>query len=285
LQVHKQETMEGWMKRILTGIVAVALILAGLAGLVFAIAGVAAAGTVEQEVETRLMAQVDLADRALAATAEGLVAADDALTQAAAAAGGLEMLARGMGAAIDGTAPTLDAVAGMVGEQLPATIKVTQDTLATIVETTQVVDNLMAVVTSIPLLGLDRYEPEVPLSRGVMEVASSLDGIPQSLTLAQEGLLSASDGLVSVQSDVDGIASEVGQISGTLQDSRAIIEEYQVVVGDLRTMVTTMREGLPGWLAAARWSLTLMLVWLGIAQLGLITWGWELLARSREKRE
>jgi hypothetical protein len=273
------------MKRILITVVAVALIIAGLAGLVFSAIGVVAAATVEQQVEARLMEQVELADRTLMATAEALVVADDTLTQAAAAASGLEALASGMGAAIDGTTPTLDAVAGMVGEQLPATIKITQDTLATIVETTQVVDNVMALVTSIPLLGLESYQPEVPLSSGVMDVASSLDGIPQSLVEAQEGLLSASDGLASMQSDIEGISSEVGQISSTLLSSKAVIQEYQIVVGELQAQVGVLREGLPGWLTAARWGLTLMLIWFGIAQLGLITWGWELFARSWVKKE
>ena len=273
------------MKRTLTGILGIVLILAGLAGLVFAGLGMVVVGRAEQQIETRLMEQVGMMDRALAATADGLVVADATLTQVTAAASGLEMLASSMGEAIDGTTPTLDAVAEMVGEQLPATIKVTQDTLAGIVETAQIVDDLMSLVTSIRLLGLERYDPEVPLSTGVMEVASSLDGIPRSLIQAQEGLVTASDGLDSMQEEVTGLAGEVGKITTTLEGSRTVIQEYQAVVADMQAMVAMVQQGLPDWLRWARWGLWLMLIWLGVAQLGLITQGWELLARSRRNRD
>ncbi len=273
------------MKRTLTGIVGVVLIIAGLAGLVFAGLGLFAVARAEQQVEVKLMEQVEMMDRALAATADGLVVADAALTQAVAAMSGLEALTSGLGTAIEGTAPTLDAVAEMVGEQLPATLKVTQDTLESIVDTTLIVDNFLGVVTSIPLLGLDRYDPEVSLSSGVMGVASSLDGIPQSLSQAQEGLESASDSLESMQSGMDGMAGEVEQIATSLEGSKTIIQEYQAIVAEMQGLVSTVRQGLPDWLSWARWGVSLILIWLGIAQLGLITQGWELLARSRRNRD
>ena len=273
------------MKRTLTGIVGVVLIIAGLAGLVFAGLGLVAVARAEQQVETMLMEQVDLMDRALAATADGLVVADATLTQAVAAMSGLEALTDGLELAIDGTAPTLDAVAEMLGDQLPATIRITQDTLETIAETTQMVDTFLGIVTSIPLLGLDRYNPEVPLSSGVLEVASSLDGIPRSLSQAQAGLISASDNLESMQTGVAGMASEVGQIVASLEASKMVIQEYRTVVADMQGLVVTVRQGLPDWLRWGRWGLSLILIWLGIAQLGLITQGWELLARSRRNRD
>ena len=141
------------------------------------------------------------------------------------------------------------------------------------------------VVTTIPLLGLDRYDPEVPLSEGVMEVASSLDGIPRSLSKAQEGLVSASDSLETMQTEIDGLSGEVGQIGMTLEGSRAVIQEYQAVVAEMQGMVSMVQQGLPQWLNWARWGLWLLLIWLGIAQFGLITQGWELVARSRRNRE
>ena len=270
------------MKRTLIGILGIVLIVAGVAGMIFAGVGLIAVARAERQIEATLMEQVDLVDRALVATADGLLVADSTLAQAGVAISGLESMANGMGVAIGGTAPTLDAVADVLGGQLPATIKVTQDTLETIVDTTQIVDDFLAVVTSIPLLGLDRYNPEVPLSSGVMEVAQSLDGIPLSLMQAQEGLISASESLELMQTDVDAMAVDVGQIAASLESSTEVIEEYQVVVAEMQDLVSTVRQGLPDWLRWARLGLSLILVWLGIAQLGLITQGWELVGRSRK---
>jgi hypothetical protein len=39
---------------------------------------------------------------------------------------------------------------------------------------------------------------------------------------------------------------------------------------------------LPGWLSVIRLGISLMLIWLGIAQIGLLTQGWELIQRSRK---
>jgi hypothetical protein len=44
--------------------------------------------------------------------------------------------------------------------------------------------------------------------------------------------------------------------------------------------VTNARDNLPEWLRWARFGLSLVLIWLGIAQLGLLTQGWELVRRS-----
>ena len=68
------------------------------------------------------MEQLELMDRALAATVEGLELADATLNQATAATAALEGTVRGLGAALEGTGSTVDVGVDLVGEQLPDTI-------------------------------------------------------------------------------------------------------------------------------------------------------------------
>jgi hypothetical protein len=60
-----------------------------------------------------------------------------------------------------------------------------------------------------------------------------------------------------------------------------VITKYQDIVGELRGEVAEVRRDLPGWLSAVRVGVSLVLLWLGIAQIGLLTQGWELILRSR----
>lgn len=49
----------------------------------------------------------------------------------------------------------------------------------------------------------------------------------------------------------------------------------------MQGIVAMLQEGLPRWLAWMRLGFSLVLIWLGIAQIGLLTQGWELMGRGR----
>lgn len=270
------------MKNVLTRLAGIALVVAGIAGLVFCVVAIVALARAEKRVETALMSQVDLLDRALTATAEGLVVADTTLTQAAGATQALEGTVAGLGRAMQGATPTLDAVAELLGDQLPATIQSTQRTLSSVATSARAVDDVLAALATVPLLRLDAYSPDVPLYRGVEDVVASLDGIPQSLRQAQSGLAAAGASLESVQGEIGAMGGTVGAIATSLSEAQTVLRQYQGIVADLQDMVTRVRNGLPTWLRWTRLAISLVLVWLGIAQVAIITQGWELIGRSRK---
>ena len=78
------------------------------------------------------------------------------------------------------------------------------------------------------------------------------------------------------------MAAGISEITTSLENSRDIVAQYQDVVADLQSLVTTVRQGLPDWLRWLRLGLSLVLIWLGIAQIGLFAQGWELIGRSRK---
>ncbi len=269
------------MKRILMRVTGIALVVAGVTGLAFSIVSLVVLGRVHARVEPALMEQVDLAYRALAATGEGLALVETSLADATEMADSMEATMASVGRAAGDTVPTLDAVGKMVGEQLPETLKATQDTLASVANSAELIDDVLAVVTSIPLLGLQSYSPETPLHVGLLEVANSLDEIPVSLTTAQEGLNAASGSLEELQVSFASIAESIASLSSSLSNAQSVVIQYQGIVHDLQGLVVSVRQGLPEWLRWLRLGLSLVLVWLGIAQIGLLTQGWELIARSR----
>ena len=48
----------------------------------------------------------------------------------------------------------------------------------------------------------------------------------------------------------------------------------------MQVVVTNVRDNLPEWLRWVHTGLSLVLIWLGIAQLGLLTQGWDLVRRG-----
>ena len=78
------------------------------------------------------------------------------------------------------------------------------------------------------------------------------------------------------------MVESVSEISASLENARTVLVEYQAVVADLQSLVTRTRQGLPQWLWWLRIGLSLILAWLGLAQIGLLTQGLELIGRSRK---
>jgi hypothetical protein len=267
------------IKRILALSAGISLIVAGILGLVLSIGGLIILPRLERQAETVAMEQLEVLDRALATTLDGLITAETALVQAAEAVDSLEGIMVDVGLAINDTAPILDVAAELLGEQLPTTIQATQETLTSVATSAQLVDDILGVISVIPLLGTDRYNPDVSLQQGFQDVSDGLDGIPELLLTAGEGLSAGTESLQGVEKGFAAMARSIAETMTSLESAQTVLQDYQQIVGDLNDTVSSVSESLPGWLRALRWGLTLVLIWLGVAQIGLMTQGWELLSR------
>lgn len=269
------------LRRLLTRIAGIALIAASIAGLIFSIAGLILLPRIERQVEAAVTKQLDLADRTLTTTADGLSTAEAILTASVQAVESLEQTVAGIGRTVSGAVPLFDTLGEILDKRLPATLETTQETLMSVARSAKLVDDLLALLTSIQLLGLEGYSPDVPLHQGFAEVAGSLDGIPKSLSAAQKSLSRTKEGLQGAEVDFGDMAQDIGRIATDLEEAHSVLKQYQETVADLQDMVTSAQQSLPQWLRMARMGLTLMLIWLGIAQIGLVAQGWELIERSR----
>jgi methyl-accepting chemotaxis protein len=267
------------IRRILAFSAGMALIIAGILGLVLSIGGLIVLPRLERQVEAVVAKQLEVLDRALAATADGLTTAETSLVQAAEAVDALEGIVVDVGQAISDTAPVIEVAAELLGEQLPSTIEDTQEALTSVATSAQLVDDILGVISAIPLLGADRYSPDVPLHQGFQDVSDGLNGIPELLLTAGEGLSAGTESLQDVEKGFAAIGQSISETTTSLESARTVLQDYQKIVDDLQGTLSSVRESLPGWLRTLRWGLTLMLIWLGVAQIGLITQGWELMGR------
>jgi len=272
------------MGRILTRIIGILLVIAGVAGLIFAVAGQFVLAEVEKNVTAAAQEQIALVAQALTATSEGLDVAANSLNEAVATVKALETTVAGVGGTVGSSLDVLDTVSTVIGDKLPATIEAAQQTLTSVATSSQVIDNLLAVLSAIPFLGVDKYSPDVPLSQGFEDMAKSLDEIPASLRDTKTQLASTNEYLSSMEGSFQTMAGNIGQISTAVAGAQAVLGQYHGVIGQLQSSIAWISTSLPIWLNWVRWGLALVLIWLGIAQFALITQGWELIGRSKRQR-
>lgn len=273
------------LKRFLSIVVGIALLLAGILGLILSIGGLLVLPQLERQAEDVAAEQIEVFDRALAVTLDGLITAETSVVQAREAVDALEGIMADVSQTIDETTPVVEVAADLLNEQLPSTIETTQDALASVATSAQLVDDILVVISSIPLLGAESYSPDVTLYQGFQDVSDSMDGIPELLLMAGQGLDASTGNLQDIEEGFAAMGRSIGETTTSLDSAQAVLEDYQQIVGELQGAVSYVRESLPGWLRAIRWGLTLTLIWLGIAQLGLMTQGWERLGRRRTLHE
>lgn len=259
----------------------IALLVAGVCGLVFSVAALVMALRTLSALGAVVNNELDVVDRALVTTGGGLDLAATTLTDARATVGTLRATLTSASAAITDTLPTLDTLTTLTGTTLPTTLRSTQEALSSARETAKVADSVLGAISSFNLLSSTTYNPEVPLNETIAEVSDSLNSLPPSLATVEQGLRDARSNIGSINSDVSGLAVGIGEIGASVSEAQLVVRQYQTLVSDLRREVARVRLAAPRWLNTASWGVTLALLWLALAQIGLITQGWELVQRAR----
>ena len=59
-----------------------------------------------------------------------------------------------------------------------------------------------------------------------------------------------------------------------------IIQGYHSSVNQVQEQLSSLEKNLPGLVRGITWGITVFLIWMAFAQLGLFTQGWELLTRK-----
>jgi ABC-type transporter Mla subunit MlaD len=188
--------------------------------------------------------------------------------------------------AISSTNPLIDEIAGLMEEDLPNTIRATQTSLETAQQSAATIDTLLRAMSGIPLIGPSiGYDPEVPLSEALGQVAQNLEDLPDAFIGMQENLVNTQSNLQIFESDLTVMAESVGQIQSSVAQYDQVIGGYQASLDQLLTQLNTISANLPNIVRMISIGLTAFLVWMAIAQLGLITQGWELITENRPHKE
>jgi ABC-type transporter Mla subunit MlaD len=265
-------------------IIGVLLILAAIFGLVFSIGAMYVIWNVQDNLTNSLQTTIDLLSQTLETTAQGLVVTQQALQNSVDMIGNLQSTVETTAKAISSTDPLLGEIAVLMGDKLPNTVRATQTSLETAQQSAAAIDTVLRALSGLPLIGPSiGYDPEVPLADALGRVAQNLENIPNTFMAMQKNLNNTQDNLQIFESDLTVMAESVGQIQSSVGQYNQVISGYQTSLDRVIEQLDALSANLPNIIRTLSLGLTAFLVWMAIAQLGLITQGWELITETQPR--
>jgi hypothetical protein len=255
-------------------------VLAAVAGLLFSIFCLVQIWRYRPAVTQSVVDNLTLLDQALTTTQSGLTTVSQMVQTTTVDVASLQTTTLALSQAIHDTNPMLDSLTTLTSKDLPAAISATQTSLASAQSSALLIDNVLEALTSIPLLTIAAYKPDVPLHTALAQVSTSLDSLPAALATISTSLAGGQTKLVVVEVEMGKVSDTTSGISTALGSAQVVINQYQTVVMQLKTQVETLQGVALDWMTTIIWILTFVLGWLLIAQLGLGAQGLEMLRRK-----
>ena len=96
-------------------------------------------------------------------------------------------------------------------------------------------------------------------------------------------LATSSGNLGTAEQELLGVATNLSLIGVNLSNAQQVVTDYQTAVTTSKEQLENLRENGPKWITTSAVVLTIMLIWLAIAQIGLLIQGWEMLRTKIER--
>ncbi len=256
-------------------IIGITFIIAAIFGLIFSIAGIALVWGIKAPLTTSLVNAIDLLDTTLEATSDGLEVVDNTLTKTISDFITLENTLQTASRGVNDSVPLVENLSTLLSEKIPQSIEATQTGLTTLQDAAGTVETTLQLVTSIPFLPIENYAPDVSFKTALQDVSESLDAIPQSLSEMDETLNSTQGNLVMLSTQVRILSRGISGLKSDLYDIQLVIKKYQNVLATVQEKVDALQGNLNLIITVTAWLFTIIFIWLGIAQIGLLTQGLE----------
>lgn len=225
---------------------------------------------------------LDLVGSTLQATAEGLVVVGESLDSVISSISGLESTVTTLAKSIEDTAPLVSSLGTLTGEVLPNAVISARTSLDSAQDGARIIDTVLRALT---IFNRSAYEPQVPLHVALGNVSEGLNDIPGSLSTMEDSLTTTYDNLEVMQAEISLIAEDIGAINEGLEEGKKVIEQYQGLIADMQLRIDRFQSRLPRFVDTLAWVLTFILIWLGIAQIGLLTQGLSLFRSENTNNE
>jgi hypothetical protein len=284
--------------KVLRRILGILVMLAGILGLVISLAGLAGVWMIKPALTgfanstiLTLSSTVSTSQKAMEVTGEALGATVDSV----------DALSEMLGATADtvkDTQPVVDQLNTFLGVNLPATMENATDSLKTAQQAATVLDSSIrsletfrAVMVGVPIVGSfievpkEAYNPEKPLADSLGEVAANLDSLPEMFTDMSANLGKATENLDTIQADLNTMSDSVALISQSLGEYQAMIAQSQSSMDNLKTMLTNIQNNLATILNWVAIGFSVFFGWLLVAQVVILTQGWELFQGTAGRME
>jgi hypothetical protein len=261
------------------------LVITAAAAMIFSVLGLFEIWSYQPKVTQTVADTLASLDQALTTTQDGLNVVGQMVQTTTIDAASLQTAIQALAQTIHETNPMLDSLTSLTSKDLPAAIDATQTSLASAQNSALLIDNVLAALTSIPLLPTAPYKPDVPLHTALAQVSTSLDSLKPALATINSSLVEGKTNLGVLESQLNNMSQTTKGFGTALDSAQTIIDQYKTVTAQLKQRVEAAQGAASGWIITLTWILTFLLAWLLIAQLGLGSQGLDMLRDRRQAKK
>lgn len=269
------------------------LLAIGMIGIALSVAGVIIGRQLVDAIGTGIQSNLQLTSRSLDAVAETLLLAKTTIRDVN---NGLETVGTtttDLGRTINETRPLIDQVNRIASGDVPDSLEAVQTAIPNMVEVAGIIDDTLTTLNNFRIdesilglsiqydLGID-YDPDVPFDDSVSAMGESLEGLPETLRSLQIYMNVTNNNLQTISQGLNQVARDLDTINGRIAAVDPLIDEYIRIVNETQDNTRLIRAQLDQQIRMARLIITLLMVWLGLAQAAPLYLGWELLTGRRD---
>jgi len=284
--------------KVIRRVLGVLVMLAGLLGLLLSVAGLVGVWVAKPTVEVYAGTTIDTLNNSVVTSQKVMDTTAQALGGTIDSVDALSAMLSTTAAAVEDTQPVLAKVDVLMAETLPSTFEATADALYTaqdaarVLESTiQQLDAFRFMLSATPLVGAlvpqsgEAYNPEKPMADSLGDLASNLEGLPDTFVTMSADLATTDDKLAAVQENLVTMSVSVKQISSSLSEYEAMVTQSKSSMDNLTSMLTSVQANLSSILKWVSIVVSLFFVWLLAAQIVILSQGWELFQGTADRME
>ena len=172
----------------------------------------------------------------------------------------------------DSISESLRLSSSLIGDDLRLTIIDTQTALTSASSSAKLIDDTLSIFAAIPLLGA-RYQPDVPLSISLENVAGSMSDIPIALETIELSINETSGGIINLKNDLLDLGEDIQFLSDDLTNAQESIQEYQKTIEQLQIQTNRLRTQSRSLVLIMSVIFSGLFFWLGVAQVNILLQG------------
>lgn len=257
------------MSKLFMRVTSAFLVFGAVIGLLLSLAMIVLVFPAKAAVTTAVGETLSLSHSALTTTAEVLEVVNDTLGEVDSSFSLLVESTRSTAESLKTTSELTSSIAGLVGSGLSNVITETQDSLKAASKTARVVDDVLAVISAVPLFRT-KYAPENTLESTIQGISSSLDPMETTLGDIRTDLNQTAGDLGGIRTSLDDLADSLDKISASIDDAQTAADQYQETVDGLIEKVEFAQKNYRTWLTVAAILVIAFFLWMAAAQVGIL---------------
>jgi methyl-accepting chemotaxis protein len=253
-------------------------------GTVLAVGGLLLVWDAEPSVSSAFTETIDLLDSTLVTTSESMELLNGMLLRMKGDLAGIRLSLDDASRSMQATADVTDSVADLIGEDFSMVVSETQQSLLTVQNSAQMIDNTLSLISRIPLIGPSLsggYRRDMPLGSSIQGVSESLEPVSGSLKDVQSGLKQTSQNFELMKDDLENLIVTIDGIEASLADAETKMTDYQLLFSRSKEKLQTVRTAAPKFVRNALLAGTVFFIWLLIAQVAMLLQGVDMMLRPR----